>query len=113
MVHRGLWVVGARRRRGEERSGAYSICSPDLDSGALTPTSSNVTLATNPDWGDGTLVFFVLAGVEMLYDDLLYYVNGALWGQMTKMTGFRNMKIVLGPGPHFVTWSYRYNPMRL
>ena len=35
-------------------------------------------IATDPAWGAGTLVFSVPTGVNMPFDDLLYYVDGVL-----------------------------------
>ena len=37
---------------------------------------ANVTIATDPAWGNWTLVLSVLAGVSMTFDNLLYYVDG-------------------------------------
>eukprot|EP00578_Thalassiosira_sp_NH16_P002350 CAMPEP_0181129508 /NCGR_PEP_ID=MMETSP1071-20121207/29357_1 /TAXON_ID=35127 /ORGANISM="Thalassiosira sp., Strain NH16" /LENGTH=2606 /DNA_ID=CAMNT_0023215495 /DNA_START=157 /DNA_END=7977 /DNA_ORIENTATION=- len=105
------WEVTSERAK----SGAYSIRSPDFfdPTGAdVTPKQSNVTLQTNPAWPGGTLVFSVLAGVEMPFDDLQYFVDDMKRGELMT-SSFETRSVQLSPGPHTVTFSYRFNPLDL
>jgi len=106
----GLWELSSERAT----SGVFSIKSPMLIDADDTPTkNANVTLSTNPTWGDGTLYYSVLAGVNMPFDDLLLYVDGELRAEFSGMTEFQVEKIELGPGRHTITWSYKSNPNQL
>ncbi|KAL7542521.1 hypothetical protein ACHAXR_011851 [Thalassiosira sp. AJA248-18] len=105
----GLWELTTER----SNSGVYSIKSPDLSNEAITSGTANVTIFTDPNWGAGTLVLSILAGVSMPYDDLLYYVDGTVRGQMTEKTDFETLQLQFGPGPHTITFSYNYNPVGL
>ncbi len=79
----------------------------------LTRKVANVTINTNPSWPAGNLVVSLLAGTEMPFDDLLYFVDDQQRGQRGGMTEFETIEIQLPPGPHTVTFSYIYNPIGL
>ena len=105
-----LWELTTERAK----SGIYSIKSPDLlNPDDITPNSSNVTLTTGPEWPAGTLVFSVLAGTQMPFDDLSYFLDGQQRGQSFDMTDFENRVIQMPPGQHNVTFAYRFNPNNL
>ncbi|KAL7551005.1 hypothetical protein ACHAWF_014209 [Thalassiosira exigua] len=104
----GVWELTNERAN----SGVYSIKSPDLAGLAdMESRVSNVTLSTDPTWGGGTLVFSVLAGTSLPRDDLVYAVDGEYAGDLSEMTDFQVREVELGPGPHEVTFSYRFNPL--
>ena len=105
----GVWDLTTER----VHSGTYSIKSPDLSNADLTPASSNVTLTTNPAWPAGTLVFSLFAGVNMPFDDVVYFLDGGQRGQAGNMVDFETRTIFIPPGPHTVTFSFRYNPLDL
>ncbi|KAL3779919.1 hypothetical protein ACHAW5_009801 [Stephanodiscus triporus] len=104
----GLWDLSTERAN----SGVYSMKSPNFMTNPddLTPKTANVTLTTDPAWPGGTLVFSILAGVELPFDDLVYYLDDQQVGQATMMTDFETREIILSPGGHTVTFSYKYNP---
>jgi len=106
----GLWALSTE----QVNSGAYSIKSPDLMiPGDVTQKGSNVTLSTNPGWPAGTLVFSILAGANLPYDNLIYYVDDQQRGIDNEMTAFETRQIQLSPGAHTITWSYEFNPLGL
>lgn len=93
----GVWGLTSEK----SNSGRYSIKSPilmDLTSPDLSQKTSNVTIVTGDDWGPGSFVFSILGGVEMPFDDLIYYVDGTSRGQVSDMTDFETREIQLGPG---------------
>lgn len=106
----GTWFRTTERAH----SGLYSIKSPDIKSMNLTQGMSNATLAIgDAEAGDGVLHFSILVGTEMPFDEVLYYVDGQLRGQFQATSEFESQQIELEPGPHVVTFSYRYNPVGL
>jgi len=103
----GTWELTNERAN----SGVYSIKSPALFvPDDYTQKTSNVTLTTNPAWPGGKLMFSVLGGTNMPFDDLIYYVDDVQVGQASDMTGFEAREIPLTPGPHLITFSYKLNP---
>ena len=103
-----LWEITTERAN----SGVFSIKSPDLMTPEdMTTKTADASLITNPAWEGGTLHYSVLAGVEMPFDDLIVTVDGEQVNQwMAESTDFVAEEIVLGPGPHTITFSYRHNP---
>ena len=56
----------------------YSIRSSDLVNNGSVPYHSNVTLSYgDPNFAGSFLVLLVLVSVELLINELSYYVNGA------------------------------------
>lgn len=105
----GSWEITTER----SNSGVYSIKSPTLNDGGLTSKTSSVTFTTAPDFGGGTFVFRVLAGVQMPIDDLLYFVDDVLVSQLTAAIEWETVSINLEPGEHKVRFDYKYNPIGL
>ena len=101
----GLWGLDTERTN----TGLYSIKSPDLSNEDLTPQSSNVTFTTNLDSPPGTLYFSILAGVDMPFDDVVYFLDGEQRGQASSMTDFDSRTIDVPGGQHDVTFVYNYN----
>ncbi|KAL9190599.1 hypothetical protein ACHAXT_000305 [Thalassiosira profunda] len=104
----GLWELTSERAN----SGVYSIKSPDFfDPEDTTAKTSNVTLVTNPSWDSGALLFSVLAGVNIPFDDFVYYVDGIQRGRLEMMTEFEQQRIELSPGAHTIVFSYKWSPI--
>ena len=105
----GMWTLTEE----QANTGKYSIKSPNLDNEEGTPLTSNVTLSTGPDWPAGRIYFSILGGVKMPFDDLNIYVDGTQRGRASEIPEFINQGILLSPGEHDVTFSYRFNPAEL
>ena len=106
----GMWTLTEERAN----TGKYSIKSPNLDNEEGTPLTSNVTLSTGPDWPAGRIYFSILGGVKMPFDDLNIYVDGTQQGRASEIPEFiKNQGILLSPGEHDITFSYRFNPAEL
>ncbi|KAL7548230.1 hypothetical protein ACHAWF_011520, partial [Thalassiosira exigua] len=106
----GEWIVTSE----EAASGIYSVRSPDLDNDDATPSSSNLTLTTDADWGGGTLLFDFYGGAVIPFDVVNFYVDGEPRGggqAVEGMTGFQQQNLTLGPGGRVVTFEYKYNPL--
>jgi hypothetical protein len=103
----GLWELTTERAN----SGVYSIKSPALlVPDDYTQKTSNVTLLTNPAWPGGNLMFSILGGANMPFDDVIYYVDDVQIGQASEMTAFESREIPLEAGGHVITFSYKINP---
>ena len=95
----------------EASSGVYSIRSPVLYNEEGTPSSAKATLATNPDWPSGQLLFSVLASIAMPLDNLQYIVDGEIRNQViVTSSGFEETSIQLSPGQHTIDFVYNFNP---
>jgi hypothetical protein len=104
------WVIDKER----VHSGVYSIRSPDLASDELTPRDSNVTFTTGDDFPAGALALWVLAGTQMPFDDVQYFVDGEYRGRLEGMSEWELLYISgLTSGKHNVTFRYLYNPVNL
>jgi hypothetical protein len=103
----GMWELTTERAN----SGVYSIKSPALlVPDDYTQKTSNVTLLTNPAWPGGNLMFSILGGANMPFDDVIYYVDDVQIGQASEMTAFETREIPLEAGGHVITFSYKINP---
>jgi hypothetical protein len=103
----GMWELTTERAN----SGVYSIKSPALlVPDDYTQKTSNVTLTTNPAWPGGNLMFSILGGTNMPFDDVIYYVDDVQVGQASEMTDFESREIPLDAGGHIITFSYKVNP---
>lgn len=105
-----LW----ERTNEEAAIGVYSIRSPALKDNSPTPGASNVTLATNPQWGSGSLFFSAYTQTQMPHDDFYYYVNGIQRGSgIINPDQFQEVELTLPPGSNTITFEYRFNPVPL
>jgi hypothetical protein len=103
------WLIDTDR----VHSGVYSIRSPDFETEELTPRDSNVTFTTSDDFPAGNLLLSILAGTQMPFDDVQYFVDDVYRGQFAGMSDFEPVSIELGPGKHNVVFTYKYNPVNL
>ena len=55
-------------------------------------------------------MFSILAGTNMPFDDVIYYVDDVQVGQAGEMTDFESREIPLETGGHIITFSYKVNP---
>jgi len=104
-----VWELTTERAK----SGVYSIKSPSLSNEDLTQLKSNVTLTTNQTWPAGMLVFSVLAGTNMPFDNFRYMVDGRMRGALSDQSVFETVEVVLGPGSHEIVFQYAFNPAML
>ena len=51
------------------------------------------------------------SAIPCSFQDVIYYVDGEMRGQATEMTEFEEQQLQLGPGPHTIVFSYKYNPV--
>ena len=110
----GIWELSTERAN----SGVQSIASNSLLTSPdspdyLTFKSANASLTTDPAWTGGTLVFSILSGLQMPFDEVAYYLDDQLAGQASDMTEFETREIVIPPGGHTVTFANRFNPNNL
>ena len=52
----------------------------------------------------------MLSGLEIPYDNLIFYIDGEMRGQANEMTEFESRSFQLSPGPHQIVYSYQWNP---
>lgn len=108
----GEWFV----TREEAASGVYSVRSPNLDNDDATQGVANLTFTTNPTWPQGAFNFDILGGTAMPFDTVDWFVDGVPRGGGVPdegMLDFDQRTINLSPGPHIITFSYRFNPVGL
>lgn len=103
------WIIDSER----VHTGVFSIKSPDLASSDLTPRDSNVTFTTGDSFPEGTLVLNILAGTQMPFDDVQYFVDGVYQGRLDPSSYFERFSVPVGPGQHEITFTYKYNPVGL
>jgi hypothetical protein len=110
----GTWELSTERANSGVQSIASKtfLTSPDSPD-FLTFKSANASLTTDPAWTGGTLVFSILAGFQMPFDEVAYYLDDQLVGQASDMTEFETREIVIPPGGHIVTFANRFNPNNL
>jgi len=104
-----FWEITTERTK----SGVYSIKSPDLSNDELMPLKSSAKFTTDAAWGAGTVVFSVLAGVNMPFDQFRYMVDGQMRGGLSDKSVFETLQITLGPGSHEIEFQYEWNSARL
>ena len=95
----------------QAKSGVYSIRSPDMSSPDYAKEQSNATLITDSDWPAGTMHLSVLSSTQIPFDDVLYYVDDVMRGQLNNMKDWTEVEIELPPGGHEITFVYNYNPV--
>jgi hypothetical protein len=110
----GIWELSTERANSGVQSIASNsfLTSPDSPD-YLTFKSANASLTTDPAWTGGTLVFSILSGLQMPFDEVAYYLDDQLVGQASDMTEFETREIVIPPGGHTVTFANRFNPNNL
>jgi len=96
-------------------SGVYSIRSPILENEERIPKSSEVILKTGEDWPEGTLILSILAGTQMPFDNVVYYVDDQQRGFLTEAEDptFITQQIQLAPGQHEIKFEYNFNPLNI
>jgi len=96
-------------------SGVYSIRSPILENEERIPKSSEVILTTGEDWPEGTLILSILAGTQMPFDNVVYYVDDQQRGFLTEAEDptFITQQIQLSPGQHEIKFEYNFNPLNI
>jgi len=96
----------------EAYTGVYSIRSPDLSNDDFEQLQANVVLMTDEDVGDSTLTFSLFSTLNFPADGMAIFVDGENINTITEPTvGWETFEIILGPGPHEVTWVYVYDPL--
>ena len=96
-------------------SGVYSIRSPILENEERIPKSSEVVFTTGEDWPEGTLILSILAGTQMPFDNVVYYVDDQQRGFLTEAEDptFITQQIQLTPGQHEIKFEYNFNPVNI
>jgi len=107
----GEWVITNEY----VNSGVYSIRSPILENEERIPKSSEVILTTGEDWPEGTLILSILAGTQMPFDNVVYYVDDQQRGFLTEAEDptFITQQIQLSPGQHEIKFEYNFNPLNI
>ncbi|EJK63311.1 hypothetical protein THAOC_16039 [Thalassiosira oceanica] len=95
-------------------SGEYSVRSPELANEQLTTLASNLTLSyRDPSFEGGTLLFQVIANIQLPINQFLYFVNGKYTGEITQQREWATIEVSLDPGPQEITFQFTYNPFKL
>jgi len=88
-------------------SGVYSVRSPELANEQLTTLSSNLTLSyLDPSFEGGTILFQVVANIQLPINQFLYYVDGQYTGEISQQNEWATIEILLTPGPHEITFQH-------
>lgn len=88
-------------------SGEYSVRSPELANEQLTTLASNLTLSyRDPSFEGGTLLFQVIANIQLPINQFLYFVNGKYTGEITQQREWATIEVSLDPGPQEITFQF-------
>ena len=88
-------------------SGVYSVRSPELVNEQLTTLSSNLTLSyRDPSFEGGTLLFQIIANIQLPINQFLYFVNGQYTGEISQQTEWATIEVSLEPGPQEITFQF-------
>lgn len=94
-------------------SGVFSMRSPVLYTDDKIASDAILSVSM-PDYGIGALHFSVLASTQVPFDRFEYLVDGVSRGQINApMPDFEERIIQVGPGPHMVTFVYKFNPLNV